>query len=62
MERVEGLLTVFGFVLIVGIVVAQTGGGVGPDGLLQLLQAILDLFSEFASLFDGLFGGGLLSE
>jgi hypothetical protein len=48
--------------LIVGIVVAQTGGGVGPDGLLQLLQAILELISEFASLFDGLFGGGLLSE
>ncbi len=61
MGRVE-LLTVFGFVLVVGIVVAQAGGGAGLNSLFQLLQAILEFLSEFASLFDGLVGGELLSE
>jgi hypothetical protein len=60
MTNVENVLVVSCFALIMTVVVAQAGG-LEPTSLGQLIQILLEFLSEFASLFDILFGDGFLS-
>lgn len=60
MGRVESVLTVCCFALLMSVVLAQAGGGPGATSLAQLIQILLEFLSEFASLFDLLFGDGFL--